>query len=72
VHNDYYELLNKAAAKYLNKGKSPSPQALRLLAGSLGNLPEGIYRAQIKYKLPGIMTVTTSENIVFSYVSIKL
>jgi hypothetical protein len=72
VRNDYYELLNKAAAKYLNKGKSPSPQALRLLVGSLGNIPEGIYPAQIKYKLPGIMTVTTSENIVFSYVSIKL
>ena len=38
VHNDYYELLNKAANKYLNSTQMPPPQAQRLLGGMLNDL----------------------------------
>jgi hypothetical protein len=65
VHNDYYELLNKAAAKYLNK--SPSPQAQRLLAGQLTDTSIGTYTTTIKYQLPGTKITTWSENMIFKF-----
>ena len=67
VNNDYYELLNKAASKYLNTAQTPPPQAQRLLGGMLSDLYRGNYPFKISYRLPGINTITTEKDFVFRY-----
>lgn len=67
VSNDYYELLNKAVSMYLNYPQIPSPQAQRLIGGRLKDISRDNYPFKISYRLPGINTITSTENFVFRY-----
>jgi hypothetical protein len=67
IHYDFYELLNKAVAKYLSSGQTPSKQALRLMTGKLTNIYQGYYPFNISYRLPGTNTITSSEDMSFKF-----
>jgi hypothetical protein len=67
VSSDYYELLNKAASRYMNQYEIPPPQAQRLLSGDLKDISKGDYPFRICYRLPGTNTITYSRNMSFTY-----
>jgi hypothetical protein len=67
VSSDYYELLNKAASRYMNQYELPPPQAQRLLSGMLKDVSRGEYPFRICYKLPGTNTITSARNMTFTY-----
>jgi hypothetical protein len=66
VYADFSELRNKAAALYLGRSDIP-PQAQRLLAGNIDDLPRGSYPFRINYRLPGLNVITTSREYNINY-----
>ncbi|MGE5406540.1 MAG: hypothetical protein ACM3NR_02410 [Methanosarcina sp.] len=67
IHADYYNLLAKATAKYLNSYLVPSPQAQRLLTQRIQDISRGTYPFRLSYRLPGTNLYTTTRDYVFSY-----
>ncbi|HEX2970441.1 MAG TPA: hypothetical protein VHO46_15195, partial [Bacteroidales bacterium] len=63
VNYDFYELRDKAASMYVGTASMPE-QAVRLLAGTLKDIPLGDYPFRISYKLPG-NKVTFSKDFFF-------
>ena len=66
VYSDFSELRNKAASMYIGRTDIP-PQAQRLLAGSIDDIPRGNYPFRIRYRLPGLNTITTSRDLNIKY-----
>jgi hypothetical protein len=67
VYSDYYNLREKAAAKYLNSYMVPSPQAQRLLTDRISDISRGNYPFKLSYRLPGTNVLTTSRDYVFKF-----
>ncbi|HEX2975041.1 MAG TPA: hypothetical protein VHO68_03815, partial [Bacteroidales bacterium] len=64
---DYYELLQKAAARYLNSDIIPPQPVTRLLTTRLDNLSHGPYPFRTGYVLPGSGSFISSKDYVFTY-----
>jgi hypothetical protein len=68
VYVDFCELRNKAASLYLGKSANEIPlYAQRLLTGSVDDIYHGPYPFKINYRLPGLNTITTSQEFKINY-----
>jgi hypothetical protein len=67
IYQDYVELRDKAAAKYLGKDIPVSQAASRLLSGTLDDMHEGRYAFKINYRLPGAEQPSSEKEYGINY-----